>query len=473
MSEPPSLPPDRSAFRYTWPHPGACDGLEWQLTGDGDHRVRVMPETPEELAADSRWPSLFPSPICIVTTSHDGVAHVEKVVGATIVNRFPYVMALSVCRERVSERHHVRHAFMQAVEASGRVAVQFLMPGAELHALMEALANTPQDRQADRFAAAGLPARPALTSAAPVFDAAYLVYEGRFVQPGVDFEGVATNDRPWMDVGSHRIYLFEVTDIALRDDIAAGQTPLQWRSLPAWRGGPSPASHDRSQGRRTAMLAAASYVKTYQPDYVFPAASTVAFASDARRHGRLVKHLEPLAQGRIAVDNDLARWPCFFPSSLGLITVEARDGRVGGLACGSTAVVSRHPMSIAICVSYAPINERYGRRASLELLETAERFGCGVPIHRPDVLEAITYLGNVSRRQDPDKVANCGLTAKRLGGIIGFAELPVHYDCRIVERVRLGTHVMVIGEVERVIVRADLTSAHPLEWCPWAGSTAP
>jgi flavin reductase (DIM6/NTAB) family NADH-FMN oxidoreductase RutF len=432
-----------------------------------------MPETPAELAVDSRWPALFPSPICIATTSHGGVAHVEKVVGATIVNRFPYIVALSVCREPLSERHHVRHAFMEAVEASRHVAVQFLMPGAALEALMRALASTPQDRQADRFAAAGLPVRPALTSAAPVFDAAYLVYEGQFVEPGVDFEGVPTNGRPWMDVGSHRIYLFEVTDIALREDIASGQAPLQWRSLPAWRGGPSPSSADRSRPHRAAMLAASPYVKTYQPDYVFPASSTVAFAADARRDGRFVKHLEPLAPGRIAVDNDLARWPCFFPSSLGLITVEGRDGRIGGLACGSTAVVSRHPMAIAICVSYAPINERYGRRASLDLLASAERFGCGVPVHRPDVLEAITYLGNVSLRQDPDKIANCGLTPRRLGASIGFEELPVHYDCRIVHRVPLGTHVMVIGEVERVIVRTDVNAGHPLEWCPWAGRLSP
>jgi hypothetical protein len=47
----------------------------------------------------SRWPAFFPSPICLATTRHDDVSHLEKVVGASIVNRFPYVVALSFCRE--------------------------------------------------------------------------------------------------------------------------------------------------------------------------------------------------------------------------------------------------------------------------------------------------------------------------------------------------------------------------------------
>jgi flavin reductase (DIM6/NTAB) family NADH-FMN oxidoreductase RutF len=57
-----------------------------------------------------------------------------------------------------------------------------------------------------------------------------------------------------------------------------------------------------------------------------------------------------------------------------------------------------------------------------------------------------------------------------MGGSIGFAELPVHYDCRIVKRKRLGTHVLILGEVENVFVNRDITPGNALEWCPWAGS---
>jgi hypothetical protein len=32
----------------------------------------------------------------------------------------------------------------------------------------------------------------------------------------------------------------------------------------------------------------------------------------------------------------------------------------------------------------------------------------------------------------------------------------------------LGTHALVLGEVERIHVRSDLRPQNPLEWCGWA-----
>ena len=64
-------------------------------------------------------------------------------------------------------------------------------------------------------------------------------------------------------------------------------------------------------------------------------------------------------------------------------------------------------------------------------------------------------------------------TPRQLGTTIGFDELPVHYGCRIVDRTRLGTHLMLLGIVEDLLVRPDVTPDTPLEWCPWAGRMAP
>jgi flavin reductase (DIM6/NTAB) family NADH-FMN oxidoreductase RutF len=38
----------------------------------------------------------------------------------------------------------------------------------------------------------------------------------------------------------------------------------------------------------------------------------------------------------------------------------------------------------------------------------------------------------------------------------------------VVGEVRLGTHIMFLGEVERILVRRDVTPENPLLWCPWA-----
>jgi flavin reductase (DIM6/NTAB) family NADH-FMN oxidoreductase RutF len=293
------------------------------------------------------------------------------------------------------------------------------------------------------------------------------------VKSGRDFDGMPINSNAWSDVGSHRVYFLEIESISLREEIASGTTPIWWRSLPVWRGGPSPTPRDATAFHRDRVLSQTSFIKPYSPDYVFPGPGTIAFTSDERRDGFAIKHLPPLPEDQVEVDNDLARWPCFFPSSLGMITVKDRNGRLGGMSCGSTTILSRHPLTVAICISYASINERYAPRASLELFNGADHFGCGVPIYREDVLDAIAYLGNVSRRLDSDKVASCGLTPRQLGSTIGFDELPVHYGCKIVDRLRLGTHLMMLATVEDILVRPDVTPDTPLEWCPWAGNLAP
>ena len=188
--------------------------------------------------------SSLPAGNCIVTAFADGVPVIEKVVGASIVNRFPYVVALSFCREPLSARHYVRNTFLNAVEASGRVTVQFLMPGKPLQSVLTALATVPEDEPLRRFACAGLATRAAINSAIPVFEQAYLVYEGRVVKPGRDFAGEPINPKPFIDVGSHRVMLFEIETISLRQDIASGAAPLHWRSLPVWRNGPEPMPRD-------------------------------------------------------------------------------------------------------------------------------------------------------------------------------------------------------------------------------------
>jgi hypothetical protein len=139
-------------------------------------------------------------------------------------------------------------------------------------------------------------------------------------------------------------------------------------------GAPTRRADPASAPKREEKLSGNALVKAYQSDYVFPSAGTIAFAADEHRDGFAIKYLPPLPEDQVEVDDDRARGPWFFPSSVGLITVEDGEGRVGGMACGSTTILSRHPLTVAICVSYARINERHARRASLDLLERANRF---------------------------------------------------------------------------------------------------
>jgi flavin reductase (DIM6/NTAB) family NADH-FMN oxidoreductase RutF len=455
-----SLPIALRPYRYAWPRDDFA-GANWQPSADGGWEL-ALPESREALAADSRWPALFPSPLCLVTAADGTTAVLERVAGPSIVNRFPYVLALSFCIEPLSGRHHARRAFARVLQAGGAAAVQFLPPGPTLDRGLGVIESTADAETATRIARTGLITRRALTCAAPVFADAYLVYEGRLVRPGRDLDGEAIYPEPWRDVGSHRVYFLEVRAIQLRRDIAEGRSQIHWRSLPAWE----PAATTSAEAPDS--TAAAGYQKGYTPHYTFPSAGTIAFEADAVEDGMAVKHLPAEAADQVEVDNDRARWPCFFPSSVGMITTWASDGRPNLMPCGSTTVLSRHPLIITPCVGYAAINERYAPRLTLDLIRKNGAFGCGVPYVSDRVVAAIKLAGNVSLQAAGDKVARTGLGVTRGPVAPILDDLPVHFDCEVLDEVRLGTHVLFLGAVRRIRVRADVTPANPLEWCPWA-----
>jgi flavin reductase (DIM6/NTAB) family NADH-FMN oxidoreductase RutF len=456
------LPDELSPYRYLWPRSELALSPAWTPDAHGGEFLhRAMPEQTEDLRLDSRWPALFPSPICFVTTGSGESMALEKVVGASIVNRFPYIVAVSLCRQPLSARHYVRNRFMELLEQSEEVAVQFVSPGAALDRAMNAIASVPDERTTERLAHAGLSVRTGRTNGAPVMSDAYLVYEARLVKPNRDSEQMPIYSEPWTDAGSHRIYYLEITAIQLREDIASGKSQIHWRSLPAWR-------PERTRpAREAAAIPGAGYQKPYTANYVFPSPGTIGFESDEMLDGMAVKYLPPLAQDQVEIDNDRARWPCFFPSSVGMITTWGESGGANVMPCGSTTIVSRHPLIISPCVSYAAINERYAPRATLNAIRRTGRFGCGVPYIDPSVLRAIKYCGNISVSTNPNKVRDSGLEIRGSEWAPILTDLPVHFDCEVTGEVRLGTHIMFLGEARRIWVRSDVTPENPLEWCPW------
>ncbi|MCR6721331.1 MAG: flavin reductase [Chitinophagaceae bacterium] len=206
------------------------------------------------------------------------------------------------------------------------------------------------------------------------------------------------------------------------------------------------------------------YQKGYAADYYFPARNTVGFQADKVEDGMFVRFLPPLPEDQVEVDDDKARWPCFFPSSLGMVTTWGEDGVPNLMPCGSTSVLIRHPLCFAICVSYAKINTRYAVRASLKSLLAQKKFVCGVPYANNDMVNSIKYAGNISIVSDPHKIHNAGLEfiADDHGPLL--TAMPLSYRCNIVKIVRLGTHFLMLGEVESVIVRDDVTKDNHLKW---------
>ena len=452
-------------YCYSWPYTDLHDSQHWHAVQGKHSYVRDMPESLLDLAVDSQWPAFFPSPICLVTTADGANVALEKVVGPAIVNRFPYILALSFCKQSLSERHHVRRIFTEMLERSGNVAVQFIPPGRNLNSAMNAIDSISEEHTCSRIDHSELPTRTGVTNNAPVFHSSYMVYEASLVKPCMDFEGIDIYSAPWIDVGSHRVYFLEINAIQLRQDIAEGRSQIKWRSLPAWQPqfklqSPVPVKGSYVKDQQ--------YQKGYTTHYSFPTAGTTGFEADSIEDGMAIKHLPPLLENQIEVDNDRARWPCFFPASVGMITTWKSSGIPNMMPCGSITVVARSPFTIACCIAYAAINVRYAPRATLATIRQTGRFGCGVPFINDVIVDAIKYAGNISIARDPEKIAHAGLEVEQSDWAPLLPALPVHFDCEVVAETRLGTHIMFIGKVVGIRVRADATPSNPLEWCPWA-----
>ena len=450
---------------YQWPAPGDLDGPAWRIDPQEHFLVRNLPETEAEISDDSRWPAFFPSPICLITSQGKHGPVLERVVGATIVNRFPYILAFSVCHRPLSRRHYPRQALIEALEHSRHAIVQFLSPGANLETALSVITGLPDERASQRLAESGLPHGPGESGPSPILQDAFLAYEGHLAAPGKDYTGTDVFLEPYRDVGSHRIYFLEIKGIYLQRDIANQAKQIRWHSLPLWPDGPKISRPNPAQpltrGKKT-------YSKGYTADYRFPSADTVAFEYDRMISNWAYKRLPDDPRAQVEIDNDRARWPCFFPSSLGMITTWADANRPNFMPCGSTAIVARQPFTIAISICYAPINDRYAPRATLDAIQRSGRFGCGVGYDDPAFVDAIRLAGNLSLADAPDKVAATGLEVFEDPRAPVLTACPITLQCAVVGEQRMGTHVMVFGVVEEILVHCDLGPAAPLVWQPWA-----
>jgi flavin reductase (DIM6/NTAB) family NADH-FMN oxidoreductase RutF len=434
---------------------------QWQHLKAKRFYARELSENEESLQKDSRWPAMFPSSMCLVTTQDGSVSALEKVVAPVIVNRFPYVMTLSFCTKHLSGRHHVRGEFMKHLEKGGSVAVQFIQPGEALNKVMDTIDAVKDENTDQRIKATRLSIRQGVSNNAPVFNDAYLVYEAKLIEPSKDYIGDSIYHQPFQDIGSHRIYFLEVTAIQLRQDIAEGKSQIAWESLPVWQ---PKYELPRPKRMHSDVSDPDKYKKLYNPHYKFPAKNTIAFNYDTIEKGMAVKKLST----QIISGNDDSRWPCFFPSSVGMVTSLREDGTPNLMPCGSTAVVGRHPFIIGICVAYAQINERYKKRSSLDMIKQTGKFGCGVPYVDDKIVEGITYAGNRSLSEDKYKITNAGLVVDSSFDVPVLPDLPITFVCKVVGEVKLGTHLLMLGEVVRILVRDDVSPDNPLTWFPWA-----
>ena len=114
-----------------------------------------------------------------------------------------------------------------------------------------------------------------------------------------------------------------------------------------------------------------------------------------------------------------------------------------GIVCSTPPMVS---------VSIRP--ERYSRG----LIESTGEFTINVPTVA--MAEAVDYCGMVSGR-DTDKFAAAKFTAKKGSKVAApiIEECPLALECKVVHSLKLGSHIMYVGEVVAVQAEKSLIDA--------------
>ncbi len=138
-----------------------------------------------------------------------------------------------------------------------------------------------------------------------------------------------------------------------------------------------------------------------------------------------------------------------YPVPAVMVSCADRSGNANIIAIAWVGVMSSEPPVVGIGVR----SSRY----SYPLIIDSGEFVVNIPT--PDQLSALDYCGVVSGR-DCDKFAETGLTAKS-AGVLQYApvieECPINLECRVVDRLSLGSHDCFAGEVVRAHVDEEWT----------------
>jgi len=128
-----------------------------------------------------------------------------------------------------------------------------------------------------------------------------------------------------------------------------------------------------------------------------------------------------------------------FPNPAALITSRGKgDGRENIFTAAWVSTVSMEPPHVGVAIR--PIRFSFG------LIVESGQFGVNLPA--TDMVEMVDLCGNTSGRET-DKWALTGFT-KLKPSVISVPlvrECPVNLECRVVEKIEVGTHFWIIGEV--------------------------
>ena len=127
-----------------------------------------------------------------------------------------------------------------------------------------------------------------------------------------------------------------------------------------------------------------------------------------------------------------------YPEQVTIVLARESTGKINPITIGWTMLTSHNPPMMAISVGLT--------RHSLGVIRDAKEFVIAFP---SELQEREAYLFGVRSGRDTDKLALSGirtLPATRLNNLL-LADAVANFECRLVEELPTGDHVIFVGEV--------------------------
>ena len=150
-------------------------------------------------------------------------------------------------------------------------------------------------------------------------------------------------------------------------------------------------------------------------------------------------------------------WIDFVPAIAAMVTTVDKNGKANILPLIGWSVMSRFPFIIAIAVCHSHFTKNYFPRYTNKLLEEVPEFVLNIA--HAGLKDAITICGQWSGDK-VDKFVKAGLTPEpsRVVRPPVISECPVNYECKVVQKVRVGSHDVYFGETVAVHSAVKSTS---------------
>lgn len=373
-----------------------------------------------DLKKNSSWKIFFPISICFLSFTYKKKNFLEKISGAAIINRFPLTVMIPICTKNISKRHTNKSYIIENLKDLENVSLNLISQN-----------NVNSFKFLDKF-------KSKITLIDKIFNKKLIA---RNASISFNWKAKDLKKAKIVKLNSHSLILIDIDKIFLNNHLK--HFDIKWKSLPYFQ---------KKINFKFIIKKTQSYFKNFTDNYKYIVNFKSSNFKKIKSESEFTEvNLRKFKSAEIKkLTSDQAKWPIFFPSSVGIIGSLDDNKNSNFMPCGSTTVVNRHPFQFAVAVSHLNNNLRYRKRYSLKNILKRKKITLGVPYSSSGILRMINYMGNVSKMNFNEKINNVKFEMSKCNYGPIFNELPITYGCELYKKIKLKTHTLLIFTVKKV-----------------------